>query len=244
MAYVMTYNTLIDSVQRWTVRQTDADYTAELPRLIDSTERKVSRALKTLMSDRYVDNNFVVGQAIYPKPLRWLESMSMQFAPTATISASSGSGSGSGSGSSTVFSGNGNIYYRSYEYLTTAYPNITSADPTEWGPPAVYSDFQIDNFIFGPAPDQAYPFRLRYYERPQPLDTTNSTNWLTEYAPDMMLYGLLLESIPFLENPDVATWQKFYDDKKMQLLGEDVDRENPRSQRARPNTQTQQAGVQ
>lgn len=220
MAYVMTYDLLLDSVKRWTIRQADTDYITELPRLVDSTERKVARALKTLMSEEFVEDTFVIGQNLYQKPLRWLETISWQF------------------GSGTNFTATKNCWKRQYEYLTTVYP-----DPTVQGVPDIFSDFQISYWVVGPAPNLEYPYRIRYYERPQPLDSNHQTNWLTEYAPDLMLYGLLLESVPFLENPDVQTWQTFYDRKLGELLGEDMKRETTRQQKPRGEDPPQQGGM-
>jgi hypothetical protein len=57
-----------------------------------------------------------------------------------------------------------------------------------------------------------YDFELAYYERPEPLSDTNQTNWLTQYAPQLLLYGSLLEAQPFLKRPErVAEFQALYD---------------------------------
>jgi len=51
-----------------------------------------------------------------------------------------------------------------------------------------------------------------YYERVQPLDSTNQTNWFTIYAPQALLYGSLLQAMPFLKNDERSQmWQAQYD---------------------------------
>lgn len=209
MAYVMTYNSLIVSLNRWVKHSASADFQDELPRLIDTTERKVARALKTLLSIRYADDTMTPNNNLIAKPARWLETVSLQ-----------------------VRTGSGFVNWKSlderdYEYLNMIYPNQNST-----GEPRIYSDFEFYQFIIGPTPDLAYPFRLAYYERPSPLGDTNQQNWLTQNAPDLLLYGTLLESAPFLRADErIAMWSKEYDRKLIELTGEDQRRTTPRSEK-------------
>ena len=53
---------------------------------------------------------------------------------------------------------------------------------------------------------------MLYYERNQPLDSSNQSNWFTEYAPQALLYGSLLQAMPFLKNDErIPMWQAQYD---------------------------------
>jgi hypothetical protein len=61
-----------------------------------------------------------------------------------------------------------------------------------------------------------------YYERIQPLDSSNQTNWFTIYAPQALLYGSLLQAMPFLKNDDRMTmWKANYDQIMQTLMAED-----------------------
>jgi hypothetical protein len=65
--------------------------------------------------------------------------------------------------------------------------------------------------MVAPTPAAAYDFEVLYYERVQPLDSSNQTNWFTIYAPQALLYGSLLQAMPFLKNDDrVPLWQGQY----------------------------------
>jgi len=76
--------------------------------------------------------------------------------------------------------------------------------------------------MVAPTPDQDYQFEVLYYERLQPLDSANQTNWLTEYAPQAMLYGTHLQAMPFLKNDDrIGTWQAMYQQAMDILTNED-----------------------
>jgi hypothetical protein len=73
-----------------------------------------------------------------------------------------------------------------------------------------------------PTPDQAYSYEVLYYERPQPLDSSNQTNWFTQYAPQALLYGSLLQAMPFLKNDNrVQLWQAMYQQAMDILTAED-----------------------
>ena len=66
--------------------------------------------------------------------------------------------------------------------------------------------------MVAPTPDQDYSFEILYYERVQPLDSTNQTNWFTVYAPQALLYGSLLQAMPYLKNDErIPMWQQQYD---------------------------------
>jgi hypothetical protein len=76
-----------------------------------------------------------------------------------------------------------------------------------------------------PTPAGAYPFEVIYYERVQPLDSSNQTNWFTIYAPQALLYGSLLQAMPFLKNDArLPMWQAQYGAIVASLKTEDVQR--------------------
>ena len=57
-----------------------------------------------------------------------------------------------------------------------------------------------------PTPDQAYTIEMIYRANIPPL-STNTTNWLLTFAPDLYLYGALLESAPHIkEDARIQTW--------------------------------------
>ena len=62
------------------------------------------------------------------------------------------------------------------------------------------------------------------YERIAPLSSTNQTNWLTQNAPNAMLFGTLLQAMPFLKNDQRTIFQSKYSEAIAALKGEDVSR--------------------
>ena len=66
------------------------------------------------------------------------------------------------------------------------------------GIPRYYAFFDIDNFILAPTPASVYAAELHYFYRPISLTAAsvgdNGTTWLSENAPNAMLYGSLVEA--------------------------------------------------
>ena len=52
---------------------------------------------------------------------------------------------------------------------------------------------------------------ILYYSTINPLSSSNTTNWLLTYHPDVMLYGALLHSAPYLgDDGRIAIWGAYY----------------------------------
>jgi hypothetical protein len=62
-----------------------------------------------------------------------------------------------------------------------------------------------------PTPDTGYTGELTYYGKIPVLSDSNTSNWLLAYAPDLYLYGALLEASPYLKDDErLATWSTLY----------------------------------
>ncbi len=63
-----------------------------------------------------------------------------------------------------------------------------------------------DEIELAPTPDAAYTVEMVYRQGIPPL-ASNGTNWLLTLAPDLYLYGALLESAPYIkEDGRIQTW--------------------------------------
>jgi hypothetical protein len=60
-------------------------------------------------------------------------------------------------------------------------------------------------------PDSSYTGELTYYAKITALSDSNTSNWLLAYAPDLYLYGALLEATPYLKDDErLGTWSQLY----------------------------------
>lgn len=197
--YTMTYTSLLEDTRRYLERgftaESDPIVYEQLPRLITLAERRIARELKIQGFIRAVTTPLVVGQSVYMKPDRWRDTVSM------TVD-------------------NQPIFARSYEYLRNYWP-----DETQTGTPEFYADYDYQHWLITPTPDTAADLEILYYEQPRFLGEDYQTNWLTEYAPEALLYAVLLEASPFLKNDErIGTWQSMYDRTAQSLNGQDLAR--------------------
>ncbi len=204
MATTTTFTTLQQDVRRYLERgatyATDPVVYEQLPRLINLAERRIARELKVQGFINVVTGTLVPNQSVYQKPDRWRDTVSINV--------------GTGVDNNTRQP----VFPRSYEYVRSYWPN-----ETETGTPTFYADYNYTNWLIVPTPDAAYPFEILYYELPVLLDDENQTNWLTEYAPQLLLYATLLEATPFLKNDErIQVWQSMYDRAAAMLNGEDL----------------------
>jgi hypothetical protein len=204
MATAMTYTSLLNDIRAYLERgatlATDPTVYEQLPNLVNLAERRLERDIKVIGTITVVSSTMIDGTAVYAKPDRWRETVSM-FA-----------------GVSTGFNTRKEIYPRSYEYCRSFWPNQTSASE-----PRFYADYDYQHWLIVPTPDEAYPYEILYHEQPPYLDDNTQTNWFTEYAPDALLYGSLLEAQPFLKNEEMITvWDQFYNRSIAAINKEDL----------------------
>lgn len=194
-AVVMTYTSLAADIQSY-LERTDTATIDKIPTFIMLAEQIIASQLKALGNLTVNTSTMTLGNPIIAKPARWRKTVSFNL---------------------TNGTDRQPVLLRKYEYLRSYWP-----DQTETNQPLYYADYDYQHWFIAPTPDQAYAFEVLYYERVQPLDSTNQTNWFTEYAPQALLYGSLLQAMPFLKNdPRIAMWQQQYNDIMAALMNED-----------------------
>jgi hypothetical protein len=88
------------------------------------------------------------------------------------------------------------LLQKDVNYLQEYNPN-----PATTGTPRYYAFFDVDNFILAPTPDSNYPVELHYYYRPASLTAgaDSGTTWLSDNAPNALLYGSLVEAYIYMK---------------------------------------------
>lgn len=198
----VTFTSLQSDIRNYLERggSTDPIVYEQIPRLITLAERRIARELKIQGFLAVVNTTMQSGVSVYPKPDRWRDTVSINI--------------GTGTNNNT----RKQIYARSYEYIREYWP-----DETQEATPEFYADYNYSNWVFAPTPDADYPMEVLYYELPPLLDEATQTNWLTEYAPNLLLYASLVEATPFVKDDQrVQLWQTYYDRALSALNGEDL----------------------
>jgi hypothetical protein len=180
----MTYDSLVENIQSY-LERTDAATLDKIPLFIMLAEQVIASQIKFLGNLTVNTSTMTADQNVIDKPARWHKTVSMNI---------------------TVAGQRQPVFNRRYEYLREYWP-----DPAATDVPKFYCDYDYTHWMVAPTPDVAYDFEVLYYERVQPLDSSNQTNWFTIYAPQALLYGSLLQAMPFLKNDDrIPMWQAQY----------------------------------
>jgi len=199
MSYTMTYDSLLVDIRRYLERgftqASDQIVFDQLPRLVTLAERRIARELKIEGFIRAITTPLSIGVSTYLKPDRWRDTISMTVDGTP-------------------------IQTRSYEYLRNYWPN-----EAQTASPQFYADYDYANWLIAPTPNAASTLEVLYYEQPALLGPNLQSNWLTDYAPELVLYASLLEATPFLKNDErVQLWQSLYDRCAQAFSGQDLGR--------------------
>jgi hypothetical protein len=194
----MTYDSLVNDIETY-LERTDQATIEKIPQFIMLAEQVIAADLKILGNLTVAESSMIQGNATLDKPARWRKTVSMNV---------------------TVDGKRQPVLLRKYEYLREYWPDPSSTDV-----PMFYCDYDYTHWLVSPTPDADYNYEVLYYERLQPLDSANQSNWFTQYAPQALLYGSLLQAMPFLKNDErLPMWQAQYDQIMNVLKTEDVAR--------------------
>lgn len=170
-----TLSTLKTAIQDYS-ESTETSFVTNLPNFIKTAEERI---LKTVQLDDFIKN--VTGTATASSPYIGSPSDYLSSNSLAVIDSSS-----------------------NYNYLQLKHPSFirdfTPASSTT-GLPKYYAEFDENTFILAPTPDTTYTFELHYFFRPSSLTSAgdSGTTWLSDNAPNALLYGSLTEAMVYLK---------------------------------------------
>jgi hypothetical protein len=192
----MTYDSLTSTVLQY-LERSDPAVVEAIPTFITLCEFEIAQNIKTLGQMEVVDSVMQIGNPVIPKPARWRKTTSMTLSNNSVKQP---------------------IFVRKLEYL-----NNYAQEVTETGTPLYYADYDYDHWLVAPTPDKAYPFEALCYTRLEPLSSSHQTNWLTQNAPNAMLFGTLKQTAPFLKNDArLVVWKSMFDEALAALKTEDT----------------------
>ena len=178
-----TYANLKTAIADWLDR---SDLTDRIPDFITLAEARLNRELRVRAMEKRATMEATVGQRYFALPGGYLQMRNFQI-NTNPITP---------------------LEYITPEMLDRLYGSNTT------GKPRAYSLIG-DEIQLAPIPDSTYTIEMAFYEKFTPLgDGTSGTvtsNWLTKNAPDVLLYGALIEAEPFIKNDErIQLWLTAY----------------------------------
>ena len=187
-----TFTTLKSAIQDYT-QNTETDFTSNLTNFITDAEEKILKRVNLPVFRKNVSGTMTSRNPYLSAPSDFLNPFSLALDN----------------------SGYEYLMFKEVNFIREAYPAIATT-----GNPKHYAQFDDNTFIVAPTPDSTYNVELHYNYRPDSLTAgaDGGTTWLSDNAPDAMLYGTLVEAATFLKTPDeVVLYQQRFD-RAMQAL--------------------------
>ncbi len=178
-----TFTELKDAIADWLDR---SDLTARIPDFIALAEARINRELRIRPMEVRSTMYATVDQQYFNLPGGYIQMRNIQLNTNPTTP----------------------LEYITPEMLDRLYGSTTT------GKPRAYTLIG-DEIQLAPIPDSAYQIEMAFYEKFTALgDGTSGTvtsNWLTKNAPDVLLYGSLMEAEPFIKNDErIPVWLNGY----------------------------------
>jgi hypothetical protein len=205
----MTFDSLVQDIKDYTERgaASDVAFNRQLPRVINRSEISLADRLKIQGYRDVLQGTLSAQNPTVPKPSGWRSNVTFSV----------------GVGTPATFK---TLRLISYEYL-----RLLSPDPTAFGEPNNYCDYNFNNWIVGPYPDQSYPFEAIIYRLPDLLSDNNSQNYLTQLTPNLLLYECLTNMAPMLKNDArIATWMGLRDEQLKNIDTQEIQKFVDRAQ--------------
>ena len=164
-----TYTQLQTAIQDFT-ENTETSFVANLPIFIRGAEDRIFTLVDLEIFRKNAAAQLTIGDPYLNVPTDYLAPFSLQIT-TAN-------------------------YQEFLEFKDVNFVQRYSIDYGATATPKYYSIFDVDNFILGPTPNLTYDVELHYYYRPASLTAGagSGTTWLSENAPNALLYGSLVEA--------------------------------------------------
>jgi hypothetical protein len=191
----ITYTAFLTQIRNYTEVDSNVLSDTLLDQFIRQTELEVAGAVDYDDLRKYATANFITGQRYLNRPSDELIIRSLQVFNT------------------TNASGTRSFLEKRDTSFITEY-NGSGAT----GLPKYYANWNENNFVVAPTPDNTYLCQLNYIIDPPHFTSTNST-YLAQYQDGLLLYGVLTQCFSYLKGPlDMYNLYKSKYDESMQAF--------------------------
>ena len=161
-----------------------ADLATDVDTMIQMVENELNRELRTRAMDTVVVINTTGSNLPLPSDYQQARNVELQGSPVIPL-----------------------------RYVTPEQRDLYDLQ-TSVGQPRLYT-IRGQNLILAPTPDQIYQCNFEYYAQiPTLVGGANTTNWLLNSFPDCYLFGCLVMSLGWAQNPLAEKWVQMYEKVK------------------------------
>ena len=178
------YSDLTDNVRNYTETDTNVLSNSVIQPFIESVEDKLRRSVDLNYYRKYDSATLTVNNAFLPLPSDWEATRYIQ-----------------------LIDANDDRTFLIQKDIS--FMNEYAPDRTATGTPKYYAMWDQDTHYLAPTPNAALNCELAYTYKPTGLSSTNTSTWLSQNAPNVLLYGCILEALGYLKGP--ADMIQYYD---------------------------------
>lgn len=195
-----TYGQLKQALQDY-LESSETTFVNNLPLFIRMSEERILKSVQLSLFRKNATANATVGNQYLAAPSDFLAPFSLSYM---------------GDNNDKVFT----------EFKDVSFIQEYNPDASTTGAPKYYAQFDNDNFILSPTPNDDYQMELHYFYRPASLTagSDSGTTWLSINAELTLFYGAMVEAYIFLKgDPDMmATYDKRFQESLigLKMLGE------------------------
>jgi len=184
----MNYSDLLDNVRNYTEVGSEVLSNSVIDVFITNVENKVQKQLDLDAFRKFATSSFTIGSPFITLPDDFDLERGVQIVDTAT---------------------NDRTWLEQRDTTFIDEYNVDRVNNT--GKPKYYANWDQNTMIFAPTPDATYTIELWYNKTPDHLSSSQTTTWLSNNAPEVLIYGTLTEAFSYLKNPTyVQLYQQMY----------------------------------
>jgi hypothetical protein len=187
----MNYSELLTNVRNYTEVESEVLSDSVIDVFINNVENKIQRELDLDAFRKFQFSSFTIGSPFITMPDDFAFERGVQIKDQIT-------------GDRTWL-----------EQRDTTFIDEYNKDRSDTGTPKYYANWDQNTMIFAPTPDAAYEIELWYNKTPDHLSSSNTTTWLSTNAPEVLIYGTVVEAFSYLKNPPYV---QLYEQKYAQAV--------------------------
>lgn len=183
----MNYSELVTNIRSYTETSSDVLTDSIVNTLIENVENKVNREIDIDAFRKFATSSFTIGTPFVTMPSDFAFERGVQIVNTST---------------------NDRTWL---EQRDTTFIDEYNVDRNDTGTPKYYANWDDNTLIVAPTPDATYTVELWYNATPVHLSNTVTTSWLSNNAPEVLIYGGVAEAYSYLKNPqEMQLYQQMY----------------------------------
>ena len=197
----MTYDELVTNIRNYTEVNSNVFTNAVINTFITMAENQILREIDLDVFKLEVSGSMTSGNKFLTAPSDILTHRYMMIT----------------SGSNQIF-----LDFRDTSFMKEYWPNGASTDV-----PKYYSVWDQNTFYIAPTPNADFTVELGYIYRPAQLSSTNTTTWISNNAPEALLYACLIQAYSYTKGPDNML-QYFTNSYKQAIQGLGIEQQGRR----------------